>query len=150
MNDMRFILVLLTILVLPAPMLAGGLAITRVELSDNGDDDGFADTHETVSMRLQVENTVGADLTGVTAWITTESPDIECITRSTIDIGDLAAGEVRLTEPFVFKVADVDRTALGLDELGTHCPQASRSAWRRTCSSAWPSRPTSRSISTWT
>ena len=41
-------------------------------------DDGFADTHETVSMRLVLENTGDAPLTHVVVTLTTESPPVEC------------------------------------------------------------------------
>ncbi len=97
------------------PSLAGGVAIRGTVLSDNGDHDGFADTNETVSLTLEVQNTSGATLTGVTALLTTTTPQLVCLTTSTVDLGGLAQGEIKVSDSFVFHVLDVDRTALGLD-----------------------------------
>jgi hypothetical protein len=97
------------------PALGGGVAILNTILSDNGDDDGFADTRETVSMRLTVQNTSGVPLTGVSMSIDTNDVHLACPTQSTIFIGDLAVDEVKLTtEAFEFMVPDVDRAVLGL------------------------------------
>jgi len=95
-------------------VFAGGVAIVGTELSDNGDDDGFADTSETVSLRLIVQNTTDIDLTGVVAQIRTEQWPLACIIGSLISIGDIGAGE-RLTtsEAFTFRVADdVERVSV--------------------------------------
>ena len=89
-----------------------GVLVVEIVLADNGDGDGFADTNETAEMRLTVRNGTGGDLTTLIALLTTEDPKIECITVPEIQIGSLSAGEFRLTsEPFVFKVADVNRTS---------------------------------------
>jgi len=97
---------------------AGGVAIVSTELSDNGDDDGFADTLETVRLRLVLQNTSGVEQTNVVLRLSTQAPEIACIGRPLLVVGDLAAGETRLTEgAFVFTVGNVDRTALGLGEL---------------------------------
>jgi hypothetical protein len=101
-----------------APALCGGIAIVEVVLSDNGDDDGFADTNETVHMVLELQNTSGSDLTGVTAILSTSTPDLVCPETSLVTIGDMLAGEIKSSPPFVFHVLDVDRTAMGLDEFG--------------------------------
>jgi hypothetical protein len=53
-------------LLIAPPIRAGGLAILNTALEDNGDDDGFADTSETVSLRLTVQNTSGMNLTDIT------------------------------------------------------------------------------------
>ena len=53
--------------VLGGPVWGGGVTVVNTILSDNGDDDGFADTQETVTIRLVIENTSGIDLTGV--WV---------------------------------------------------------------------------------
>jgi hypothetical protein len=42
--------------------MADGIAIVGTELTDNGDDDGFAETYETVSLRVTVQNPTGLDL----------------------------------------------------------------------------------------
>jgi len=88
-----------------------GLAqVVGFDLSDNGDDDGYADSNETVSMRVSVRNGVGVPLTNVIVVLSTDDPKIECVTRSLIFLGDLAIGEVRRSDQaFEFKVASVDR-----------------------------------------
>jgi len=96
----------------PPPL--GGIVVVNTMLSDNGDGDGFADTNETVEMRLTVRNGTGGNLTTSIALLTTDDPKIECITVPMIEIGPLLAGEFRLiSEPFVFKIADVNRTSTG-------------------------------------
>ena len=51
---MRWLLGFALLLIAPS-VQAGGLAILNTVLEDNGDDDGFADTSETVSLRLTVQ-----------------------------------------------------------------------------------------------
>jgi hypothetical protein len=100
-------------------VLAGGVAILSTVLTDNGDDDGYADTHETVSMRLTVQNTSGVPLSDVTVRLVSEHLGA-CMTDASISVGDLAPGEVKLTDDaFEFRVGDLDRTTLG---LGKHDP----------------------------
>ncbi|MCP3982299.1 MAG: right-handed parallel beta-helix repeat-containing protein [bacterium] len=90
-------------------------------LSDNGDDDGFADTNETVTMRLVVRNTGSQDLTGVIARMTTEDPTRVCVTAPQIVIGDLDGGEQRLTlGAFTFKIADDVERSDAFEELVSH------------------------------
>ena len=98
---------------------SGGVAIVNTVLSDNGDDDGFADTAETVSVRFNVRNTSGEDLTGVFIVVQPLDFDLVCATQATVDVGDLMAGEERLTqEALVFFVLEhVDRESLGLGPL---------------------------------
>jgi len=98
-----------------APALAnhGGVVVVNTMLSDNGDDDDYADTNETVEMRLTVRNVDGSNLPTMIALLETDDPKIECVTVPMIEIGPLFAGESRLTGPFVFKVADVNRTSIG-------------------------------------
>jgi len=111
----------LTLALAALPAMGGGVAILSTVLSDNGDDDGFADTRETVSMQLTVQNTSGAVLSGVWANIETRDAHLVCPTQPSIFIGTLMPGEVKLTtEAFEFRVTEVDRAALGLgpyDEL---------------------------------
>jgi hypothetical protein len=94
---------------------AGGLALVETVVADNGDGDGFADTRETVELRLRMRNTSGAALQDVRLFLATDTPDRVCITTPLVDLGDLAIGETKLAPPFVLHVLDVDRTALGLD-----------------------------------
>ena len=56
-----------------APAWAGGVVV-----SDNGDGDGFAETRETVSFRLPVQDTSGMDLTNVTPRLAARPPVIVC------------------------------------------------------------------------
>ena len=44
------------------PALAGGIAIVSTSLTDNGDNDGYADSHETATLFLTVKNTSGSAL----------------------------------------------------------------------------------------
>ena len=67
--------------------------------------------------RLVVRQT-GEDLTGLYVVLHSDSSPIACVSRPIVRLGDLLSGESRaMPEPFEFTVADVDRTALGLDEL---------------------------------
>lgn len=99
-----------------APALAGGVAIVSHTLADNGDHDGFADTQETAQVFLTVRNTSAGALSGVTASVYGLNPDVACTSKTTLAIGDLAAGQtVTTTDFFEFTVsAAADRTALGL------------------------------------
>ncbi len=98
-----------------SPVLAGGIAILNTVRTDDGDNDGFADTKETVSFRLTVQNTTGIALSGVTAQLTTDDDALACVSVPAIAIGNLAVGEINLTDPFVFAVpAGLDRGALSL------------------------------------
>jgi len=101
------------------PSFADGVAVVATELSDNGDDDGFADTFETVNLRPTVQNTTALDLEDVVLRLSTAAPEIDCISRPLVVIGDLPSGEVRRADSaFVFSVGDVDRSDAGLDEFG--------------------------------
>lgn len=98
--------------------VAGGLAITGVTLTEDGDNDGFADTRETVSVQLTVKNTSGQALSGVAANFANPVPT-GCASTPQIAIGSLAVDEVKSVGPLVF-VTELDRATLGLgpfDEL---------------------------------
>ncbi len=80
----------------PPPPPPPGVIVANTVLSDNGDDDGYADTNETVEMRLTVRNLSGGDLPKVIALLATEDPKIECVTasqRSDRFVGLLAAAK---------------------------------------------------------
>ena len=123
-NGRLVLLALVLVLLCPhAPALAShelplpsDVIVVDVALSDNGDGDGFADTNETVEMRLTVRRGSGGDLAPLIALLTTNDPKIECISVPAVEIGSLPAGEFVLTDPFIFKVANVDRATkfLGL------------------------------------
>lgn len=140
----------LGLLLLGSPALAGGVAIVGTELSDNGDDDGFADTYETVLLHLTIENTSGLDLRELTLRLSTDAAEITCISRPLLYVGDMAEGEVRqLEDAFVFTVGDVDRSALGLDERDDLSVQFGVYASADRLSASTLPRP-SRWISIWT
>ena len=99
----------------PAPVLAGSIAILETLVSDNGDNDGFADTKETITLRLRVQNLVGSPLTDVALHLTTDEYALACVSNATIFIGDMAVGEiVETVDGFDFYLADIDRAGSGL------------------------------------
>ena len=77
---------------LALPALSADIAVSGYALSDNGDDDGYADTNEIVNLQITVRNATDAPLTGVTARLETDDPKIECLVQHLVYIGDLAAG----------------------------------------------------------
>jgi Tol biopolymer transport system component len=87
----------LVVLASAGSLQAGGVAILGWHLADNGDGDGFADTRETVTLRLTVRNTTVIDLTGVVATLRTLQATRACLTAPQLVIGSLAAGETRQT-----------------------------------------------------
>lgn len=95
---------------------AGGLAVLGVDLTDDGDHDGYADTNETVEIRLTVRNTTTVNFTGVTAHLSTSPGKTICLLDTSASIGDLPPGAVvTAAEPLVFHVcSDRDRAGLGL------------------------------------
>jgi hypothetical protein len=96
----------------------GEVVVVSTVAADNGDDDGFPDTNETVELRIRLWNRSDVDLTGLTARLRTSDPKLDCVFRSSVYIGDLPAGtELWTTNGFVFRVADIDRTASGLTDL---------------------------------
>ncbi len=88
------------------------IRVIHAVLSDNGDNDGWADSNETVTMRLRLFNASGIDLTNVRATLLSSDPRIECLLQDSLTIGAIAAGETPLTDGgFEFKVKDVSRAA---------------------------------------
>jgi len=80
-----------------------------------GDPDGFADTNETINLQVQFANKSGVDVDDLTATLGTNSPNIECITRSAITVGSLANGAVSNVAnypAFQFKVGSVNRSTV--------------------------------------
>jgi hypothetical protein len=72
----------------------------------NGDDDGFADTNETVDMFVSYVNKTGLPLDNVVVTLASSDPKIECISRPVASIGAMANLEIkRSTTAFRFKVA---------------------------------------------
>jgi hypothetical protein len=97
----------------------GNIVVISARLiSDNGDNDGYADTNETVDMQIRIQNKSTQNLTGLGARLSSNDPNVDCILQAFIDIGDLAGREDRIsTGSFQFRVADVDRETLGLTDL---------------------------------
>ena len=109
-------LLILLCAVATTPVLCGGIAVLETIVEDNGDGDGYADTRETIALRLKLQNTTGADLTDVTLHLSSDDYALACLTDTTLHVGDMVAGEiVETTEAFEFFVADVDRAAQSLD-----------------------------------
>jgi hypothetical protein len=73
----------------PLPSLVVEAAFVR---DINGDMDPFCDTGETCEMTMIVANNSDIDLTNVTLHLATGDPDIECVRRPSVFIGDLPAG----------------------------------------------------------
>jgi len=83
-----------------------------------GDDDGFADTNELNNLVVVFANKSGIDVEDLTATLGTSSPNIECITRSSVLVGALPDKELSNPAnypPFQFKVANVNRA--NIDEV---------------------------------
>jgi hypothetical protein len=86
------------------------VVVVSAILSDNGDNDGWADTNETVEMRIGVYSRMGVPLTGVTARLATYDDKIACIEDSALSIGDLPDRTLLISEEaFRFTLADVGR-----------------------------------------
>ena len=74
----------------------------------NGDQDTFPDTNETVNLFITVQNKTSGgtrEATNVVAQIYTTDPKIDCVINGLVAIGTLAPNEIReIPTPFVFKV----------------------------------------------
>lgn len=109
------LLILSVLLVGSFPVLAGGIAIVSTSLTDNGDNDGFADSDETVTLFITVKNTSGAALNNVTATLYALDASVACLSKAQITIGSLAVDQTTTPiEGFEFTVSGIDRTTLGL------------------------------------
>ena len=85
--------------------------VASYTLTDDNDFDGYADAGETVNMLITLKNNVNVEYKNVVARLSTNSPNIECITGSSASIGTMGPlAAVTAATPFTFKVADtVDR-----------------------------------------
>jgi hypothetical protein len=94
------------------------IVVISAQLTDNGDNDGYADTNETVDMVIKIQNKGTRNLTGLGARLASNDPKVDCILQAFAFIGDLAGrATTTSTEAFRFRVADVDRTTAGLSDL---------------------------------
>ena len=73
---------------------AGGAVVyvSNAQFSDNGDNDGFADNNETVTMNLTVKNNLATPLTNAKVKIYAASPSIDCISDAQALYGTIPAG----------------------------------------------------------
>ncbi len=95
----------------------GSITVVRGLVDDvDGDNDDFADTNETVDLRLVVRNAGLNDVRNLIAQISTNDSKIDCILDSLIVIGDVPPRTtVTSTQAFRFKVANVNRTSVNLE-----------------------------------
>jgi len=99
-------------------LASGDLVLSGVILTDNGDSDGWADTFETVDLQIAVSNKTELALTNVIGRLSSNDPAIDCVLDTFVAVGDIPAGESRWSSgTFRFRVADVDRSTLGLTEV---------------------------------
>jgi hypothetical protein len=86
------------------------VVVKSARLTDNGDNDGFADPHETVNVFLTLRNVSDLPLTGIGVALVTDDPRVACVLTSVVAFGSLAAKETReATVPLSFRVAGVAR-----------------------------------------
>ena len=87
------------------------IVVKSVRLTDNGDNDGFADPNETVSLFVTLRNSSGADRDGIVVTVASTDPTVDCIPSPVVAFGSLLAGEERESAvPAVFRVANVARS----------------------------------------
>src|SRR5262245_57542175 len=100
----------------PAPFVTGAvdradIVVKGVRLTDNGDNDGFADPNETVSLYVTLRNSSGADRDGIVVTVASTDPAVDCIPSPVAAFGSLLAGQEReSTVAAVFHVANVARS----------------------------------------
>jgi hypothetical protein len=92
-------------------LVAPAVVVTGLVLTDNGDDDGWADTNETVQARPRLWNRSGAALTNVITRLSTSDPKIACVSDDTVSVGGMSPDEIVLAPAFTVVVEDVQRTA---------------------------------------
>ncbi len=93
------------------PVDRADIVVKSVRLTDNGDNDGFADPNETVSLFVTLWNSSGADRDGIVVTVASSDPTVDCIPSPVVAFGSLLAGQEReSTVAAVFHVANVSRT----------------------------------------
>ncbi|HEX5044808.1 MAG TPA: hypothetical protein VFV75_18055 [Candidatus Polarisedimenticolaceae bacterium] len=89
---------------------AARIVVKSARLTDNGDNDGFADPHETVNVFLTLRNVSDTPRSGVKVAITSDDPRVDCVLTSVAAFGSLGARETREgVVPVSFRVAGVAR-----------------------------------------
>jgi hypothetical protein len=96
-------------ILLPGPVVAGGVVVVAPVLSDGGDHDGIADTGEVVELRLRLRNATGSGLTGVTVSLSTADTDLACLTVPQIAVGSFPSGATITTDAAILAVTDFAR-----------------------------------------
>ncbi len=99
-------------------LTSGSVLVVDAVVTDDGDNDGWADTNETVSVRVRIANLGTTNVSGINVRAATSSPNVACILDASSFVGDIpASSDATAVDPFVFKVGTVDRAALGLGTL---------------------------------
>ena len=104
----------------PVALTSANIGVTQLLITDNGDNDVWADTNETIDMRIAVRNNTTVDLHNVVARLATNDPNIDCINNTSIPIGLLPADDPATvgvdeatktsTDGFTLRIADIQRT----------------------------------------
>ncbi len=66
--------------------------LSNTQVSDNGDNDGFADNNETVTMDITIQNNMATDLTNTKVTIFSTDPKIDCIPDNQALYGTVPSG----------------------------------------------------------
>ncbi len=99
-------------------MPLGRMSVVTYSLTDDGDNDGYADAGETVDMTATFRNNTGSNLTNVIARVSSNSPTINCVSNPTVALGSFGPYEEKTaTVPFTFQVADTANRAGVFDDL---------------------------------
>jgi hypothetical protein len=101
-------------------LTGGNVGVTQLLLVDNGDGDAWADTNETIDMRLTVRNNTTVNLNNVVARLASNDPNIDCIINPEVALGLIEADDQSTvgideasktsTGAFTFRIGNVQRT----------------------------------------
>jgi hypothetical protein len=102
------------------PIATADIVVQSVRLTDNGDNDGFADPNETVNLFLTLRNVSDVARTGLVVTIASTDASVDCISTPVLAFGSLAPGETRESStPLTFRVANVMRSDPSADLTAT-------------------------------
>jgi hypothetical protein len=65
---------------------------SNTQISDNGDNDGYADNNETVTTDITIQNNTATDLTNTVVYLFTADPNILCVIDGQASYGTVTAG----------------------------------------------------------
>jgi hypothetical protein len=92
------------------------VSVAKVRLQDNGDNDGFADPNETVTMFVTLHSNTAVERHDVVLRLSSNAPEVDCILDPVLHFGDLGPHETReSTQAFTFRVANVSRSSVDAD-----------------------------------